>query len=56
MASLMLPPSHPDFPIDPILHAICAVSPLYTAAVSSPPLPNFNKVLPGEWTSLLAVT
>ena len=32
MKSLTLPPSHPQFPITPILHAICAISPIYTAA------------------------
>jgi hypothetical protein len=32
MNSLTLPPSHPRFPISPVLHAICAISPMYTAA------------------------
>lgn len=32
IASLSYPPDHPDFPITPILHAICAVSAIYTAA------------------------
>lgn len=49
MASMLLPPSHPNFPIAPVLHAICALSPLYTAAVTSPPQPNFGNVLPGEY-------
>ncbi|KAG2118422.1 hypothetical protein DEU56DRAFT_837880 [Suillus clintonianus] len=31
IASLSYPPDHPDFPIAPILHAICAVSAIYTA-------------------------
>jgi hypothetical protein len=44
MASLLLPPTHPKFPIPPVLHAICAASTLYTAAVSSPPLPNYAEV------------
>ncbi|KAJ6604750.1 hypothetical protein DFH09DRAFT_1123717 [Mycena vulgaris] len=44
MASLTLSPSHPKFPAAPVLHAICALGSLYTAAVSSPPLPNFNEV------------
>ncbi|KAJ7631110.1 hypothetical protein FB45DRAFT_990906 [Roridomyces roridus] len=44
MASLTLSPSHPKFPATPILHAICAIGSLYTAAVSSPPLPNFAEV------------
>ncbi|KAJ7293679.1 hypothetical protein C8J57DRAFT_1162423 [Mycena rebaudengoi] len=44
MTSLALPPSHPKFPATPILHAICAISALYTAAVTSPPLPNFAEV------------
>jgi hypothetical protein len=32
IASLSYPPDHPDFPITPVLHAICAVSAIYTAA------------------------
>ncbi|KAJ7925882.1 hypothetical protein B0H13DRAFT_1973748 [Mycena leptocephala] len=44
MASLTLSPSHPKFPAIPILHAICAIGSLYTAAVTSPPLPNFSEV------------
>jgi hypothetical protein len=48
MASLSLSPTHPKFPIPPVLHAICAVSTLYTAAVSSPPLPNYSEVAPSE--------
>ncbi|KAG1755181.1 uncharacterized protein EDB91DRAFT_1233936 [Suillus paluster] len=32
IALLSYPPDHPDFPIAPILHAICAVSAIYTAA------------------------
>lgn len=31
MTSLSYPPDHPDFPIAPVLHAICAVSAIYTA-------------------------
>ncbi|KAF8168005.1 hypothetical protein B0H34DRAFT_683893 [Crassisporium funariophilum] len=46
--SLSLPPSHPKFPSTPVLHAICAIGSLYTAAVTSPPLPNFNEVSPDE--------
>ena len=49
MASLSLPPSDPRFPIAPVLHAICSISPMYTAVVSSPPLPDFTKEAPGEW-------
>ncbi|PPQ70774.1 hypothetical protein CVT24_001061 [Panaeolus cyanescens] len=48
MNSLVLPPSHPKFPALPVLHAICAVGSLYTAAVTSPPLPDFNEVAPDE--------
>jgi len=48
IASLSLPPTHPKFPIPPVLHAICAVSTLYTAAVSSPPLPNYSEVALNE--------
>jgi hypothetical protein len=47
MSSLSLPPSHPKFPAAPVLHAICAIGSLYTAAVTSPPLPNFAEVEPG---------
>ncbi|EGO03916.1 hypothetical protein SERLA73DRAFT_84116 [Serpula lacrymans var. lacrymans S7.3] len=36
MTALSLPPDHPKFPISPVLHAICAVSGIYTAAVTSP--------------------
>ncbi|KAH9846804.1 hypothetical protein C2E23DRAFT_743274 [Lenzites betulinus] len=42
LASLSLPPSHPKFPLPAILHAMCALGSLYTAAVSptpTPPLP-----------------
>ncbi|KAF9015250.1 hypothetical protein BDQ17DRAFT_1340740 [Cyathus striatus] len=46
--SLSLPPSHPKFPSTPVLHAICAIGSLYTAAVTSPPLPNFDEVAPDE--------
>ncbi|TFK41060.1 hypothetical protein BDQ12DRAFT_600361 [Crucibulum laeve] len=46
--SLSLPPSHPKFPSTPVLHAICALGSLYTVAVSSPPLPNFDEVAPDE--------
>src|SRR5262245_23495163 len=48
MASLSLSPSHPKFPAIPVLHAICAMASSYTAAVSSPPFPDFAKVQPGE--------
>ncbi|KAF9473114.1 hypothetical protein BDN70DRAFT_886156 [Pholiota conissans] len=48
MNSLVLPPSHPKFPSLPVLHAICAIGSLYTAAVTSPPLPNFDEVSPDE--------
>lgn len=47
MSTLSLPPSHPKFPATPVLHAICAIGSLYTAAVTSPPLPNFAEVDPG---------
>lgn len=49
MNSLALPPSHPKFPCTPVLHAICAIGSLYTAAVTSPPLPNFSEVAPGMY-------
>lgn len=44
MSTLSLPPTHPKFPAAPVLHAICAMGSLYTAAVTSPPLPNFDQV------------
>ncbi|KAJ7235915.1 hypothetical protein B0H12DRAFT_1238654 [Mycena haematopus] len=44
MAGLMLSPSHPKFPATPTLHAICALGSLYTAAVTSPPHPDFSEV------------
>ncbi|KAJ7103426.1 hypothetical protein B0H15DRAFT_812191 [Mycena belliarum] len=48
MLSLTLSPSHPKFPAAPVLHAICALGSLYTAAVTSPPTPNFSEVDPDE--------
>lgn len=48
MGTLTLPPGHPKFPSTPVLHAICAIGSLYTAAVTSPPLPNFSEVAPGK--------
>ncbi|KAL0951061.1 hypothetical protein HGRIS_007800 [Hohenbuehelia grisea] len=45
--SLSLPPNHPKFPSVPLLHAICAIGSLYTAIVTSPPLPNLDEVEPG---------
>ncbi|CAK5280565.1 unnamed protein product [Mycena citricolor] len=48
MASLALSPNHPKFPVAPLLHAICALGSLYTAAVTSPPLPNFISESPDE--------
>jgi hypothetical protein len=60
MGTLALPPSHPKFPSTPVLHAICAIGSLYTAAVTSPPLPNFTEVAPGKkveiFTSILFVS
>ncbi|PPQ85887.1 hypothetical protein CVT25_015829 [Psilocybe cyanescens] len=48
MHSISLPPNHPKFPSLPVLHAICAIGSLYTAAVTSPPLPNFDEISPDE--------
>ncbi|KAH9920606.1 uncharacterized protein B0H18DRAFT_1023541 [Fomitopsis serialis] len=39
MANLSLPPTHPRFPVAPLLHAICAVGSFYTAAVDPAPKP-----------------
>ncbi|KAI0639707.1 hypothetical protein C8Q77DRAFT_1214178 [Trametes polyzona] len=44
LASLSLPPNHPDFPLPATLHAICAMGSIYTAAVAptpTPPLPAY---------------
>lgn len=55
MNSLSLPSTHPRFPSIPVLHAICAIGSFYTAAVTSPPLPDFTQVSPGRHSSLLAL-
>ena len=47
--SLTLHPNHSKFPSLPVLHAISAIGSLYTAAVTSPPTPNWNEVSPGIW-------
>ncbi|KAF9270315.1 hypothetical protein L218DRAFT_1012136 [Marasmius fiardii PR-910] len=44
MASLVLSPDHPKFPIVSILHAICAVASSYTGIVSSPPPADYSKI------------
>ncbi|KXN89934.1 hypothetical protein AN958_04938 [Leucoagaricus sp. SymC.cos] len=46
--SLSYGPNHPKFPCTAILHAICAIGSLYTGAVTSPPLPDFDKIAPDE--------
>jgi hypothetical protein len=48
MACLALPPAHPKFPATPVLHAICALGSLYTAAVTSPPQLDFDELSPGK--------
>ncbi|KAF5377608.1 hypothetical protein D9615_005317 [Tricholomella constricta] len=48
MSTLSLPPNHPKFPSPPVLHAICAIGSLYTAVVTSPPLPDFRESPPDE--------
>ncbi|KAF9452679.1 hypothetical protein P691DRAFT_179047 [Macrolepiota fuliginosa MF-IS2] len=48
MNSLSYGPNHPKFPCTAVLHAICAIGSLYTAAVTSPPLPDFDKIAPDE--------
>ncbi|KZT30482.1 hypothetical protein NEOLEDRAFT_1053482 [Neolentinus lepideus HHB14362 ss-1] len=48
MSWLSLPPTHAKFPNTAILHAICALGSLYTAAVSSPPRPNLAEEPPDE--------
>lgn len=42
MASLLFPPTHPRFPLSGLLHAICAVGSLYTAAVDPTPNPTVS--------------
>ncbi|KZT05881.1 uncharacterized protein LAESUDRAFT_726455 [Laetiporus sulphureus 93-53] len=39
LASLTLPPTHPRFPAASVLHAICAVGSMYTAALPRPHIP-----------------
>lgn len=48
LTSLSLPPNQPGFPNAAVLHAICALGSLYTAAVSSPPRPNLSEEPPEE--------
>lgn len=48
MNSMSYGPNHPRFPCTAILHAICAIGSLYTGAVTSPPLPDFDKIAPDE--------
>ncbi|KAG6877642.1 hypothetical protein C0993_005351 [Termitomyces sp. T159_Od127] len=48
-STLSLPPSHTKFPSTPVLHAICAIGSLYTAVVTSPPLPDFQQYPPALW-------
>ena len=37
LASLSLPPTHPKFPLPAVLHAMCAVGSMYTAAITHMP-------------------
>ncbi|KAI0931896.1 hypothetical protein AcW1_000826 [Taiwanofungus camphoratus] len=39
MSALSMPPNHPNFPSTAVLHAICAVGSMYTAAVPQPQNP-----------------
>lgn len=48
MSALSLPPSDPAFPQISVLHAVCAVSSLFTQAVITPPLPNLDR-RPASW-------
>ena len=50
MASIDLPPTHPNFPSPAIIHAICAVGSLYTVAV--PPTPPPEKSMVSEDANL----
>ncbi|KAI8980709.1 hypothetical protein BD414DRAFT_420621 [Trametes punicea] len=52
LASLYLPPTHPKFPLPAILHAMCALGSMYTAAVAPPP----SITLPSNCTSNLTST
>ena len=47
-ASLALPPSHAQFPHTAVLHAICAVGSLYSAAIPPAPMPNFDVMPAGN--------
>lgn len=47
MQSLSLPPTHRKFPALPVLHAVCAIGSLYTAAVPPPPPLDFSEISPG---------
>ncbi|KAH9937175.1 uncharacterized protein B0H18DRAFT_969438 [Fomitopsis serialis] len=40
LSTLLLHPTHPRFPFIGLLHAICAVGSMYTAAVPSPAIPS----------------
>ncbi|TRM66195.1 hypothetical protein BD626DRAFT_198467 [Schizophyllum amplum] len=48
MTCLSLGATHPKFPAPCLLHAICAIASFYTAAVSSPPLPDLSRMAPDE--------
>ncbi|PFH54567.1 hypothetical protein AMATHDRAFT_78225 [Amanita thiersii Skay4041] len=48
LTTLSLPPNHPKFPSSTVLHAICAIGSMYTAAVTSPPRPTFEEFPPDE--------
>ncbi|TFY63443.1 hypothetical protein EVJ58_g3264 [Rhodofomes roseus] len=54
LSTLLLPPTHPRFPSLGLLHAICAVGSMYTAAIPSPAIPSGPEfspydVFPDKW-------
>ncbi|KZV77049.1 hypothetical protein PENSPDRAFT_645787 [Peniophora sp. CONT] len=44
MTSLTYPPSHPSFPTTAVLHAICGIGSMYTAAVAQADSPGLSSV------------
>ncbi|KAI0734600.1 hypothetical protein C8Q72DRAFT_806895 [Fomitopsis betulina] len=56
LSTLLLHPTHPKFPAVCVLHAICAVGSMYTAAIPSPEIPSgpgFSAfdIFPKRWKS-----
>ncbi|KAI0375308.1 hypothetical protein BV20DRAFT_933614, partial [Pilatotrama ljubarskyi] len=49
LASLSLPPTHPGFPSPAVLHAMCAMGSMYTAALRPTPSPPFPAYYRGSY-------